>query len=753
MSQENGIAGNKPSSVSEKYKQIETGLLNDFDLALFIFIAKRSIPLILFYFIVAGASVFFYLRYTPPLFESFSVIQIRNNNAASNIINVTNMYQDDISADIELLRSREFLQKTLSDLPLEVSYYTEGQVLSTEVYLSCPYNVTPVLKDSGLIGTPIYIEFASQENAEVSYSYDGKEYKVKGNLSDYILTPHVAIKVSVISYNQILSEQNKLKKNTYFFIINDKKALIDRYHTNLNVALINAGAKTVKISLRDYNAAKAADIVSSIASGFITYDVERRSEGSKQVIDFIDSQINAVYTKLRSSETSLQEFQKETRVSDKDDFTGIYIERLTQMENEIVNIELEEKILIEIEKKINSKDKKPDIYSIIPLLSGTNFENNITEQISTFHQMLLKREQMMYEVTPTSEVIKSMDFQINIQKTLLVESIKSLREKVSSKRENIAQKLAEYEKEFFNIPEKEIEYARLKRIFTVNEKFYSLLVEKRTEFSIAKAGFVPEHIVLDKAKASNSPVSPQKGVVLAGFIIAAIILSVLSVSIRYLLHNTITSLNDIVKLARNNVNTLGIIPKFKENIPVSQLIVDKRPKSIMAESFRTLRTNMQFINNKEGSKTVAITSTVSGEGKTFVAINLGGIIALTGKKVLIVDLDMRKPKIHIGFNSDNTNGMSTLLIGKDNIENCIKQSEQANLDYITAGPIPPNPSELIINGMLDKVLDELKLKYDYVIMDTPPVDWLLMEYIVLQEQIILYIFSGLNFQKRILYIM
>src|SRR5690606_32172642 len=145
-------------------------------------------------------------------------------------------------------------------------------------------------------------------------------------------------------------------------------------------------------------------------------------------------------------------------------------------------------------------------------------------------------------------------------------------------------------------------------------------------------------------------------------------------------------------------------------------------KSMMAEAFRNIRTNLQFIDsNQKDSIVIAVTSTISGEGKTFIAINLAGIIAFSGKRVIILDMDMRKPKIHLGFGITNTNGMSTILVGKDSLENCIHQSNLDNLDFITAGPVPPNPSELILNSNTEKVLEELKKTYDVIVIDNPPV--------------------------------
>ncbi len=191
--------------------------------------------------------------------------------------------------------------------------------------------------------------------------------------------------------------------------------------------------------------------------------------------------------------------------------------------------------------------------------------------------------------------------------------------------------------------------------------------------------------------------------------------------INYIKNDKITALHEIHKYSNIEISTLGFIPFVKEKMDISQLIVDKRPKSMLTESFRAIRTNLQFINNDLNSKIIAVSSTISGEGKTFIAINLGGIIAFTGKRVVVIDLDMRKPKIHLALGTKNKNGMSEILSKKNKIEDCIKTSSLENLDFITAGTLPPNPSELIISETFDKTLDKLKKAYDIIIVDNPPV--------------------------------
>src|SRR5688572_5060429 len=270
-------------------------------------------------------------------------------------------------------------------------------------------------------------------------------------------------------------------------------------------------------------------------------------------------------------------------------------------------------------------------------------------------------------------------------------------------------------------PEDEVEFSRLNRLYSISEKYYTMLLEKKTEFAISRAGYVSKNIILEKALGLGAKVSPSRRNALLIALLASILLSAGLVFLKYLFHDKIYSLGDITRYSSGNVSLLGIIPRYQNDIPVSQLIVDKNPKALISEAFRTVRTNLGFIDAREGTKIVSITSTISGEGKTFVAINIAGVLAFTGKKVVIIDLDMRKPKIHKGFGVSNNIGMSTILTGITPIEDCFMNSPMDNLKFITAGPSPPNPSELILSKKLDEVLLYLKTKFDYIVIDNAPV--------------------------------
>ena len=394
--------------------------------------------------------------------------------------------------------------------------------------------------------------------------------------------------------------------------------------------------------------------------------------------------------------------------------------RYSSIEDQMLKLEMEERMISEIQQNI-SKSKITDMYQLISLLSGSDYESSIKDITATIQKLLLEKENMLYAVTPNSENIRQINFQLENQRKLLIESLDAVRLKYKTKYQSLVERSTDFKSKLDKTPEDEVEYSRLSRLYSISEKYYTMLLEKKTEFSISRAGYVSKNIILEKANGPGDHVSPSKKNALMIAFLTALLLSAATVFVRYIFHDKIYTLGDITRYSAGEVSLLGVIPKYENDIPVSQLIVDKNPKALISEAFRTLRTNLGFIDATPGTKIVSITSTISGEGKTFVAINIAGVLAFTGKKVVIIDLDMRKPKIHKGFGVSNTTGMSTILTGTTNVADCFMNSPMDNLKFITAGPSPPNPSELILSSKLDEVLTYLKTRFDYIVIDNAPI--------------------------------
>jgi capsular exopolysaccharide synthesis family protein len=701
----------------ERYKDRITNFSNDFEFGLFIFIAKRSLPVILAIIASILLLAFIYLRYTEPIFQASTTLQLENSDKANKVLQVSEYVDDELlSSEVELLRSRLLMSRTIDRMNLNIRYFVQGEVRSTERYLNQPFEVRPVVvKDSSICNTPIFINFKTDRSFNVRVN---DEVYGDFTIGSTCSIPKLDFEVFIIQQDFIGPEEST---NEYFFSVTDKRSLLTYFYPRLTVKTLSQTAKTIRLTVEDGNPALANAFVMNHVSAYMDYDKERKKESSENILHFIDNQLDTVAQNLRNAEFLLNSFKQEHKMTNLSSISSVYLDRLTSFQDDILAIELQEDLLTEVSSATERMTKEIDVYNLISLLVGTEFESTISNLLLDLQELLKEREELLFDVTGENAFTQSLDYRIDIQKRLIAESISSLATKLQSRRKIMETKEKEIERTFIGMPAKELEFARYQRLFDINEKYYTILLEKKIEYRISKAGFVTDNRVLEQASVPSRPISPIKSLTYGGAVGFALLISAVFLIIKYLLHNNITSLNEIAKQSQASIGILGLIPKFKENVPVSQLIIDKNPKSLIAESFRTIRTNLQFLDNTEGSKILSITSTISGEGKTFIAINLAGIIAYSGKKVILIDLDMRKPKIHKGFDVENVNGMSTVLIGKDSVDNCINKSSIDTLDFITAGPVPPNPSELVISEKMQEILDDLKTKYDLVVVDNPPV--------------------------------
>jgi len=311
---------------------------------------------------------------------------------------------------------------------------------------------------------------------------------------------------------------------------------------------------------------------------------------------------------------------------------------------------------------------------------------------------------------------------------------------------NLENRKHSLESEFRAIPDKNTEFTKNQRFYKLYEEFYLLLMQSKSEFEIAQAGTIPDFKILSPATLPSTPIAPNRYMISGIGIVGGLVVIFFFVAISYLLNNRI---NNVYELEHHDLPPLlGAVPVSGGLNPRELHVIDQ-PRSIVSEAIRTLRTNLEFLTSGSEKKTIAISSTVSGEGKSFLAMNLGGIIALSEKKTILVDLDMRKSGTGHPFRADQSSkGVSTILIRKHDWRECVVESEVHNLDFLPAGPQPPNPSELLMRGEFVRMLHELRQVYDVIILDTPPVG-LVTDGIMAMKQadVSLYVFRA-NYSKR-----
>ncbi|HPH83370.1 MAG TPA: polysaccharide biosynthesis tyrosine autokinase [Flavobacteriales bacterium] len=698
-----------------------SNLNDEFDLKLFFKVASKNAAWIVLFFIISFLMAFLYLRYTYPIYEAKTIIQIGLTNTNSKMLPQGEYVEkSDLPSKVELLKSPTFLNRVFNKLPLDIMYFQTGSVLNYEMYRTSPFNIDYKNPINELYNLPIFLSFTDENNITLSVNINNKEnvYRVKAN--NWVRIPILdSMRVNVTNYEKIRADMMGLNERPYYFVLNKRENLVRTYSSNLNVTTENEAAGTIKLVFHERNPAKAADICNTIAEEFKAYDIERQSESSLNTIKFVDDQLKVIYDKLYDSEVELQEFKTKNKLNDETPLPD-FSSRINDLETKLNNLELEETGLETIQAAV-SDNRDIDIYKLVSLLAGSNNESSISAMLAELRSLLQRFETLKYSNTTNSSTLAQIDYQIKIQRKLIIETIIAYQKNINNQKQEIKNRITSYEDEVRRsaLTFDRIEFVRLQKLNEISERYYNRLVEIKSELTIYNAGLTSENTVLETSSTPVSPYFPSRRIVALGALIGWILVSLGLVVIRYLFHNEITSLNEIMKYLE--VPMLGIVPNYKDVIPISQLLVDKKPKSIIAESLRSIRSNLEFLSHTDGPKVLAITSTISGEGKTFVALNLAGIIAFSEKKVIILDLDMRKPKIHVGFGVPNDKGMSTILINRNSIDDCIFKSSLNNLDFITAGPVPPNPSELIISSRMLEVIQELKTKYDVIVIDNPPV--------------------------------
>ncbi|MBC7425455.1 MAG: polysaccharide biosynthesis tyrosine autokinase, partial [Bacteroidia bacterium] len=500
-----------------------------------------------------------------------------------------------------------------------------------------------------------------------------------------------------------------------FFRINSKAAVVDYLLANLRVDAISEEARTIAISFSDYNINKATTIVNAYDTVYLKQTIEKKLKSQEQTLGFIEGQIQKTADKLEEYENYIEQFKKVSG-------SATPVIEFTTLTGQLSALELKKEEVNNSVASINNilkfVEKEEDTENIYPLMLGIE-NQQIIKSIDELNDLYKKRKLLKLSQKEITMPYKTVELEISIAKSQLLNYVSETKKFIAEQTAELNRKIGALKGEFNGLPAKETELNRLERFNRLYEKFYISLIEKQVEYQITKAGTVPEFTILSEAYASPVPIYPDVKKVWIFFLLGGIIPIAGYWIIRYYFLNVIYSQKQVENKVKAPI--LGMIPTFKKKMSVSTLVVDKNPKSAISESLRSIRSNSDFMLSKKSKQMFGVTSTISGEGKTFFAINFAAILASADKKVVILDLDMRKPKIHQGFNVTNTVGISSILSGMANWRDAVKHSTFKNLDYITAGPIPPNPHELLLKKEFDILIESLFEDYDVIMADNPPI--------------------------------
>ena len=691
--------------------------VDDFSLGLLLYILNKSIIWLILIVIISVSLSVIYLRYTPRIYQASTTLILKQQKTAQ-ILGVKTVLDNqditDINREIQLIKSSLFAQRIVEHLPLQIGYFKEGKTkfVNTELYTTSPFEITGNFKTDDIVNLPIYIKFLGKGKVYLTFSLSGKDQEYTFDTSQKINDRYLSVKVNI--KKQV--DKEDLANDIYYFKFLSKDDLVDEISDKLEVLPIDPSTKLIGLTYKDRSPDKARDIIATASEQFIKYDIELKGESFQNILKFIDNQIDTFGIQFdRFQDSVTAERIKDGYLEHDDDYLATLSEKATEYESKFRDFEYDIALMKTLKQLLVINKEYANLPAIKFKLADVSFDN----EVDHINELQQQRNALLMDATPQHPQIRLIDRQIEDAKIRLNKNIDNAMDALQTEFVLLKQEYQKYLDELLRMPGLQSKYERLEKMADIRNSFVDNLFEQKSDYLIAGAGVVSDYVILERAKSDPNPVSPNETMIKLSGLVIGLMLGLIMVAIRYLLHNTITSIDDVEK--KTTAALLGVIPRYKEELERSQVVVTQDPKSAITESFRAVRTNLQFISNTPGAKVLSTTSTIPGEGKTFVSLNIAAILTLLNKKVVILDFDMRKPRLDKIFDVESHRGISTILSGQTKVDDCIMESGIPNLDFITSGPVPPNPSELILLPKLPEVLEYLKTKYDYIIIDTPPI--------------------------------
>jgi len=693
-----------------------------------------------YYFVLSilffGCIAFLNNRYTVPEYSVSTTLLIRDDNntqlGAENLLEGLELFsgKKNLKNEIVILSSYSLCEKVIEELNLGISYYQHGFLQTNELFGNSPFKVE--VDSSHLQLTEINFQIIPLNNEEFTLSTSASNqypYNILNENLEKSLIADIDIDQKYMFNSRIETEfysflvhkshhfnlEKILDSDKYFsFKLHQTDKLANKLIQKVIINPINKETSILKLNIKERNPKKSIHILNKITEIYIRTGLDEKNLMAINTIHFIDDQLTIIQDSLSKIERQLERFKTlhpNLELVDKEYGTYFQKQKLdNSLSEQSVNIKYYKSLLSYLKNDKNAN-------SIISPTSMGISNPELNNLINQLLQLYAKKGELQLTTTDRNPTYIAVLSQINHTKKTIIENVNNLISSASIYEVDLIDRITTFDKKINKLPEAEKDYLILRRKYEYNEQTAIYLQQKRYEASLAKAGTESDHKVIDFARLdSEEPISPRKSLAYFIALIFGILIPITIISLRDFFSDTIKSKSDL--LNSTNIPILGLVG-HSDN-PKS-LVVSNASKSIIAESFRALRTNIQYLAADKEKKVITVTSSIGGEGKTFTTMNLAAIFALSGHKTILIGGDLRKPKLHEDFKVDTSKGLSSYLINKSELAEIIDKTEIDTLDVIASGPTPPNPAELLDSKKMKNLIMELNKTYDYVIIDTPPI--------------------------------
>jgi tyrosine-protein kinase Etk/Wzc len=500
----------------------------------------------------------------------------------------------------------------------------------------------------------------------------------------------------------------------YFFVFNDFVGLANAYRANIEISLSDAKSNLISVRLKSANALRAVDYLNTLSRVYIQFGLNEKNQASENTVQFIDSQLSGIVESLQQAGRDFTDFRTQNRIMDLSQEASLIMDRMTEVERSqsLASIRLDYyKNLLQYLGDATQMERM-----VAPSVVGIT-DPSLNAMVLSLGELYTKRNALALSVQDKNPTLIALDNEITYTQQSLQENLKSLVSNAEVEIRNLEQNKNKINAQLSKLPKTEQNMVNIKRSFDLNNELYTFLLQKRAEAAIAKASTTPDVKALDIARIENAiPVGSNQMIKLILGLLGGLAVPAVFLIISDYFDNKINKKEDIAK--GTSLPLIGVIAhnRLKTEFPVL-----KNPHAGVTETFRSLRTNLQYLLENDKSNLIAVQSMISGEGKSFVALNLAIAFAINNKKVLVVDGDLRKPQLHYPFNSKNDIGLSTFLMNKGTFEEVIQGSKIDHLTYVTTGPILRNTAELLDSEKLTQFIELARAKFDFIVFNNSPI--------------------------------
>lgn len=627
------------------------------------------------------------------------------------------------------LKSRSHNELVVDRLQFYIDYLQQKEYYVQDIYGSTPFVVNIEKDKNQLLNIPVTIKFVTPSEYELRIPFASGSVKVM----NYLTFEKDAVKVQVGDFAKrykvgqpvtlpflnltldIVGVPDNYVGSEYMIKFNNFDDIVTRYK-NLNITVDDKAGAILKLSLEGTNKNRIVDYLNETVATIKKKQLDNKNLFAENTIKFIDTTLKIMENDLKLANNELKDFSRNNDVAILKSGSGT-------IQQQLQDYDLQKDL---VDRKINYYNtlsnylRNSNDFSKLPAPSVAGIEDpNVVNNVANLIGLSVRRSEMAYSVK-NGDMFNSIDNEISSVKRVLLENINAAKAAIQYESSQVNRNLSVAEGKLRGLPEGELELSKIIRKYDLSNGIYQTYLQKRNEALIVKAANLSDIQIIDPAKDIGSGlIGPRTEVNYVIAIFLGLLIPLLIVFLIFFINNSIQNTDDIN--SSTQIPLIGVVGMKHSD---SNLAVYEKPKSALSESFRAIRSSLQFLYKKqkvEGTKTLMLTSSVSGEGKTFCTVNIATVFAMSEKKTVIVGFDLRKPKIFDDFNLKNEIGVVNYLIGQLTIDEVINKTQIPFLDVITSGPVPPNPSELIMGETMGEFMAELKERYDYIILDTPPV--------------------------------